>query len=161
MLEHPCYYYYVTENTNPQPLKRKPGGQPGNQNARKHGLRSRKLTPIEHEQLKTRVLLACIEKAAGILSRRLELLAAIRASKAVFVGRETIRLLGAFSGTEAGAKTAILVEPSRMKGYLNLKINVALPVPEILASEAKMEDLIHQIKFFPHSTNGSPPAGSR
>ncbi len=46
-------------------------------------------------------------------------------------------------------KTTVLIEPSRLNGCLNLKVNVTLPVPEILASEAKMRDLIHKIKISP------------
>ena len=148
----------MIENINPQPNKRKPGGQPGNRNARKHGMRSRKLTSIESEQLKTRMLLACVEKAADILARRMSFLAAVRQGKSAFVGAGTNPSLKSFADMAGGAKSAVLIEPSRTKGYLNLKINVAIPVPEILASKAEMEDLIHQIKFSPHSTNDSPPA---
>jgi hypothetical protein len=151
----------MNENINPQPNKRKPGGQPGNCNARKHGLRSRKLTPVESEQLKTRVLLTCVEKTADILARRLAFLTAIRGGKAAFVGTKTNPSVHALADMAGGAETAVSIEPSRAKGYLNIKINVALPVPEILASEARMGDLIHQIKFFPHSTNDSPPAAGR
>jgi hypothetical protein len=31
-----------------------------------HGLHSRKLTPVEHEQLNTRIMLDCIEKAEAV-----------------------------------------------------------------------------------------------
>jgi hypothetical protein len=148
----------MIENNGKPPVKRKPGGQPGNQNARKHGLRSRKLTPVEREQLKIRVLLACLEKAADVLTLHLTFLTDMRLGKAAFVGNRTNTSPRTFAGIKDGVKPVVMITPSRLKGYLNLKTNVTLPVPEILASEAKMQDLIHQIKFFPHSTNDSPPA---
>ena len=43
---------YNTQNQNPVALPRRPGGQPGNQNARVHGFYSRALTPKQREQLK-------------------------------------------------------------------------------------------------------------
>ena len=48
-LEHPCYYITMKHN-NQQPKKPR-GGQPGNQNARKHGNYSRVITPREMEVL--------------------------------------------------------------------------------------------------------------
>jgi hypothetical protein len=146
----------MTQDNNSQPVKRKPGGQPGNHNARKHGLRSRKLTPVEREQLNTRIMLDCVEKADGALNRRMAFLTSLRDGKAAFVGKTSNTLVRAMADAVMDAKTAVLIEPSRLKGYLNLKVNITLPVPEILASEAKMQDLIHQIIFFPHSTNDSP-----
>ena len=143
----------MTENIAPQTDKRKPGGQPGNRNAFKHGLRSRKLTRLEREQLKVRILLIALEQAADQLARRAALLQSLRDGKALFVGAVT-KLPGlAFAGTKEGIKTFVSIEPSRTKGLITLKTNVIMPLPEILSSQAKFADLIHQIKFSSRTTN--------
>jgi hypothetical protein len=147
----------MTENIIGMPNKRKPGGQPGNRNAFKHGLRSRKLTTIELEQLKTQILLTALEQAAGLLAHRMSVLHAMRDGKPVFVGDITMLPGFTFAGTKEGIKTFVSIEPSRLKGFINIKTCVTMPVPEILASQAKFTELIHSIKFSPRTTNEFPP----
>jgi len=155
--EHLCYYSPMTENTTTPTVKRKPGGQPGNRNAFKHGLRSRKLTPIEREQFRMQILLTALEQAAGIPATRMSLLDAVRQGKQLFVGDRTIAQGLAIAGTKGRIKMFVSIEPSPTKGLINLKTSVVMPLPEILSSQAKLMDSIHQIKFSPRTTNESPP----
>jgi len=132
----------MTENMATPPIKRKPGGQPGNRNAFKHGLRSRKLTPIEREQLRTQILLTALEQAADQLARRAALLQSVRDGKALFVGDITTLPGFSLAGTKEGFKTFVSIEDSRLNGFINLKTCVTMPLPEILSSQAKFMELI-------------------
>ncbi len=65
----------MTEDSASQPLKRKRGGQPGNQNARTHGFYSRALTPAQQEEFKDAVGLSGVDQEIAML--RVQLFAII------------------------------------------------------------------------------------
>ena len=139
----------MTENTTTQTVKRtcpegtrrKPGGQPGNRNAFKHGLRSRALTPIEREELKARIIHAAVQQAESLLRQKVASYHE-RQEYQGFVGAETTAGGNPPSSVKRVIKAFVLLDPSRVKGFINLKTCVTMPLPEILTSQAKLMESI-------------------
>jgi len=142
------------ENKATLPIKRKRGGQPGNTNAFKHGLRSRALTPAEREELKARIILTAMEQAVSLLRRKIDAFHAPVALRP-FVGAETAAQGSRPPCLKEGVEAFVLLDRSRLKGFVDLKIHITMPVPEILTSQAKLMESILKMRGISRTNNES------
>jgi hypothetical protein len=141
---------------NSQPVKRKRGGQPGNHNAFKHGLRSRALTLAEREELEYRIMLTVAEKAVSFLRRKIDSFHAPD-SPGPFVGQTANTGEEATPAVKDGFSGFVYLAQSRLKGYLRFKIHMDIPTPGVFPSQIALFDSIHQMRAASANDQRIPP----
>lgn len=148
----------MPENLETHIIKRKRGGQPGNLNAFKHGLSCRGLDKLEREELKARIILTALEQAQALMREKItELHAKAQASQA-FVVAKTAPANDKPLCVKGAVKAFVLLDRSRLEGFVDLKIHITMPVPEILTSQAKLMESILKMRADSLTNNESPQA---
>ena len=146
----------MTQDNNTQPVKRKRGGQPGNHNAFKHGLRSRALTPAEREEMEYRIMLTVAEKAVSFLRRKIGSFHVTDESGS-FVGQITDSGEDDPPAVKDDFSGFVYLAQSRLKGYLRFKIHMDIPTPAVFPSQAALFDSIHKMRAASANDQRIPP----
>jgi hypothetical protein len=144
---------------NSQPVKRKRGGQPGNHNAFKHGLRSRALTITEREELEYRIMLTVAEKAVSFLRRKIDSFH-VPPSPCPFVGQVANTGEEATPAVKDDFRGFVYLAQSRLKGYSRFKIHMDISTAAIFPSQMALFDSIHEMRAASANDQRIPP-GSR
>ncbi len=138
--------------------KRKPGGQPYNRNAWKHGLRSRGATPLELEQERVHLSLLALAEAAKMLIDQWDELQRQRSCGFTkpFVGTRTKISFAGSPGCERGFRPFVSVERSPEHGLIVVTARIDVPTVNLSFDLTHSLDSIREIASFTHSANDSP-----